>query len=183
MRKLLLLIVISTIGYKSFAQAPSLGNFSAGIDGAVPIKEERQIFNVAAGGYVQFDYGVVKHLYVNLTAGFESFSTIKRLESVNVTSNYDYVPVRAGLRYYAIAGLFVQAQVGVSYYTWHGGGKGFDASPGIGYSFPKGFEFGARFEQWNQNPESHIPGEVGQSGPFSSRHKFGQLAIRLAERF
>ena len=104
---ILLLIVLTGAGLNTFAQTSKLGNFSLGLDAGLPTYTERQYFNVAIGGSFQYQHIIVKHLYVNAIGGFESFSTIKHLESVNVPSNYDYVTLRAGLKGYIRWGLFL----------------------------------------------------------------------------
>jgi hypothetical protein len=180
---ILLLIVLTGAGLTTFAQTSKLGNFSLGVDGALPTYTERQIFNVAAGGSFQFQYKIFSHLYVNAIGGFESFETIKHLESVNVISNYDYVPLKAGLRGYVKWGLFMEANAGTCIYCQHGGGHGDDFMGGIGCSFKKGFELSFHYEEWKQEPEHHVSTQLGRTGPFVSPDNFGQIAVRLSERF
>jgi hypothetical protein len=160
-----------------------LGNFSLGLDAGLPTYTERQYFNVAIGGSFQYQHKIINHLYVNGIGGFESFSTIKHLESVNVPSNYDYVTLRAGLKGYIKWGLFLEANAGTSIYCMHGGGRGNDFMGGIGCSFKKGFELSCHYEEWKQVPQNHVSTQFGRTGPFVSDHNFGQVAIRLAERF
>jgi hypothetical protein len=184
MRKFVLLTLILTgAGFHSFAQQLKLGDFSFGLDAAVPVKAESQIFNAAIGGSLQYQYKIRKNLYASAVAGFESFAVIKNLLSPDIPSTYNYVPLKAGLKYYAIWGLYGEALAGESIYLQHGGGSGFDFAPAIGYSFSKGFELSARYEEWKQLPENHIQGTYYPSGPFVKASTFGQFAIRLAVRF
>lgn len=184
MRKIISTIVLLTMfGFQCIAQSTKPGNFSIGVDGAIPIRTERQIFDAAVGGSVQYQHRIFNRLYGGLSGGFESFSTIKKLVSVNVPANYNYIPIKAELRFYPIWGIYAVASAGEVIYTQHGGGHAFDVSPGLGWSAKKGFEISFRYEEWKQTPENHIPTQFGQSGPFAVKNTFGQLAIRLAERF
>lgn len=184
MRKIVLLTAIFLAAvFCGFAQQSKFSDFSFGLDAAVPLRAESQIFNAAVGGSFQYQYKLRENLYASAIGGFETFAVIKKLLAPDIPSNYNYVPLKAGLKYYAIAGLYAEAVAGESIYLQHGGGHGFDFAPGIGYSFSKGFEISARYEEWKQLPENHIQGTYDQSGPFVKAGTFGQFAIRLAVRF
>lgn len=184
MGKIIILLTFLSLSLaKLNAQSSKTGNFSFGIEGALPVKEETQIFDAGIGGSFEYQHQIIGVLYGGLIGGFESFSTIKKLISVNVPANYNYVPIKAELKCYPVSGLFIMVSAGEVYYTRHGGGHAFDASSGLGWSFKKGFELGFRYEAWKQTPQNHIPDQIGQTGPFKSESTFGQIAIRLAERF
>ena len=201
MRKFILLVAISvSFASSSFAQSPDFGRFNLGLDGGVPLYNMRAIFhNPGIGGSLKYEYKLnnrayltthflnhlnfLNRLYVNLSAGYEVFSVKLPLQNPYVPSTYGYVPIKVGLKYYAIAGLFVEEQFGEVIYTQHGGGDSNTNAPGIGYTFHSGFEIRVGYEYWKQYPENHIPGDYGQSGPFSKPDNFRQFGLRLSERF
>jgi len=194
MRKFILLIILSGTYLGSFAQPSGNGNFDLGPYGASPLENMRPIFNAGVGGSLKYGYrlgslhflkkaSAIKYLYVTLESGYETFDVKNPLQNAYVPSTYSYVPVKAGIKYYPIGGLYAEGQYGVCIFTQHGGGHTTDYSPGIGYSFKRGFEIGIRLEHWTQKPENHITGDYGQSGPFATTSDFKQLELRLAERF
>jgi hypothetical protein len=196
MKKLILLLSFSLcFAFSSFAQSAGFGKFNLGLDAALPLYNMRQIFGPGIGGSLKYEYNLsnniqslntpffLNKLYLTLGGGYESFPVKTVLQNAYVPSTYSYVPVKIGLKYYALKGLYAEGQYGDVYYAQHGGGKSNDFSYGIGYSFKGGFEFGARFEKWMQTPQNHITGDYGVTGPFAKTADFDQFAIRLAERF
>ncbi|HEY2580675.1 MAG TPA: hypothetical protein VGI43_02660 [Mucilaginibacter sp.] len=188
------IIVFGSMITGSFAQSTGFGKFNLGLYGALPLTNMRQIFNAGVGGSLKYEYrlgslpfsgkpGFLNNLFFSLESGYEAFDVKKELQNAYVPSTYGYVPVKFGLKYYAVKGLYAEWQSGICFFTQHGGGHSFDFSPGIGYSFKQGFEIGLRYEQWTQKPEKHITGDYGQSGPFAKESNFQQLQLRIAERF
>jgi hypothetical protein len=201
MRKFILFITISvSFVFSSFAQSPGFGRFNAGLDGGVPLYNMRAIFhNPGIGGSLKYEYKLnnrdflkthflnhmnfLNRLYINISGGYETFSVKLPLQNPYVPSTYSYVPIKAGLKYYVIAGFFAEEQFGEVIYIQHGGGDSNTHAPGIGYTFHSGFEIRVGYEYWRQAPENHIPGDYGQSGPFATTANFRQFGLRLSERF
>ena len=184
MKKIILLLAISLgFAFSSSAQNTGFGNFNLGLYGAIPLNNMKNIFNDGIGGSLKYEYHFKSYLNFTMESGYETFGVKGPLQNAYVPSTYSYVPVKWGVKYYPIGGLYAEVQAGVVYYTQHGGGSAFDFSPGIGYSFKPGFEIGIRYEEWNQDPEKHIDGDYGQTGPFKVSSNFAQMALRIAERF
>ncbi len=185
MKKRILLVVIFFASVTcSFAQTTTRPwNFNVGLYGAQPLDNMRSIFNDGIGGSIKFEYHFKPYVFFTVDGGYETFGVKGHLQNAYVPSTYSYVPVKLGVKYYPIGGLYAEVQGGVVYYGQHGGGSAFDFSPGIGYSFKPGFELGIRFEEWRQDPEAHIKDDYGQTGPFKTVSTFNQLSLRLAERF
>jgi hypothetical protein len=195
MKKILLaLIVLGSVITRCFAQQTGIGKFDLGVYGGLPLSNMRQIFDAGVGGSLKYEYRLgslpfqkkpdfLNNLYITLECGYEVFNVKPELQNAYVPSTYGYVPLKAGLKYYAFKGLYAEWQMGRITYTQHGGGHSFEYSPGIGYSFKKGFEVGVRYEKWIQTPENHIYGDYGRSGPFVGVSDFKELELRLAERF
>ncbi|HEY5328152.1 MAG TPA: hypothetical protein VIJ27_14210 [Mucilaginibacter sp.] len=196
MKKLILLFSFSLFfSFGCLAQSAGVGKFNLGLDAALPLYNMRSIFGPGIGGSLKYEYNLsnkfhflnkpyfLNKLYVTLGSGYESFPVKTVLQNAYVPSTYSYIPVKFGLKYYALNGLYAEGQDGTVFYTQHGGGSSNDFSFGAGYSFKGGFEFGARFERWRQTPQNHETGDYGQTGPFTNVSNFRQIAIRLAERF
>ena len=66
-------------------------------------------------------------------------------------SSFGFVPLKVGVKYYFDQGFFGEGQVGAAISTQSGGGTAFAYAPGIGYSFPGGFEAGVRYEGWSKD--------------------------------
>lgn len=184
MKKIILLLALS-IGFtfNSFAQITKIGDFNLGIYGALPLYNMNSILNVGIGGSLKFEYHFQKDLDFTIEGGYESFGVKTKLQNAYVLSTISYVPVKLGAKYYLVQGFYAEGQFGQAFYCQHGGGGAFDLSGGIGYSFKPGFEIGLRYEGWHQEPENHITGDYGISGPFKDPGNFDQFALRLAERF
>jgi len=185
-KAVLLTVLLAGCVFSSFAQSQNISKFNIGFDGAKALNGMNSIFGAGIGGSVKYEFHpktISKPLYVTLEAGYESFFVKSPLQNAYVPSTTNYVPIKVGLKYYVLNGLYGEVQVGTSIYTQHYGGSAFDFSPGIGYSFPSGFEVGLRYEEWYQTPESHIRDDYGTSGSFKNAGTFAQLALRVAERF
>lgn len=197
MKKVILLFTFSTVFVlKGFSQSDAgFGKFNLGAYGATALWNMRSIFDAGVGGSLKYEYNLSYHInflkksyvanriFITLESGFEAFAVKEKLQNANVPSTYTYIPVKIGLKYYALAGLYAEAQYGTCNYGDHGGGHAPDYSGGIGYSFKPGFEFGVRYEKWTQFPQNHVYSQYGQTGPFASTSNFSQLAVRLSERF
>jgi hypothetical protein len=197
MKKIILLFTFSAVFVLSaFSQVDAgFGKFNLGVYGAMPLLNMRKIFDGGIGGSLKYEYNlshnikylkksyVANRLFITLESGFEAFVVKNELQNANVPSTYTYIPIKIGVKYYALAGLYAEAQYGTCNYGDHGGGHAPDYSGGIGYSFKPGFELGVRYEKWTQFPQNHVHDQYGQTGPFASTSNFSQLAVRLSERF
>jgi len=184
MKKIIFLLALSLgITFNSFAQTSKFGNFNLGIYGAQPLNNMNALLNVGIGGSLKYEYHFQKDLNFTLEAGYESFGVKTKLQNAYVLSTIAYVPVKVGVKYFLVNGFYAEGQLGQAVYCQHGGGGAFDSAGGIGYSFKKGFEIGIKYESWRQEPEKHIEGDYGISGPFKDPANFAQFALRLAERF
>jgi hypothetical protein len=185
MGKALLLVLALSAGivFGGFAQSTNVSKFNLGLDGALPDGYMTKIFTAGIGGSLKYEYYFKNNIYFTLSGGYEAFSVKSKVQNANIPSTYSYIPVKAGVKYYADKGFYLEGQIGEVAYAMHGGGHTFDYSPGLGYSFNSGFEIGLRYEGWQQKPQNHVVGQFGQTGPFKDIEGFGQVALRLAERF
>ncbi len=120
-------------------QRPSF-SLSAGPEAGIPVGNFSDFYKWSLGGSVQADYAIFKKtLYVNVNAGFANVFA----EDVPGLDDLQWIPVRAGLRYYPFQSnnLYVQGQAGVNFITNGPTGyktAAFTYSPQIGYLIPIG---------------------------------------------
>ncbi len=187
MKKLILLVVLSiAFVFSSSAQSQNISRFNIGFNGALALNNMNAIFDGGIGGSVKYEFHYKKikpRLYFTAESGYETFFVKQKLQMAYVPSTTSYIPIKGGLKYFIVSRLYAEFQAGTVLYTQHGGGSAFDYSPGIGFSFKSGFEIGVRYEEWYQTPEKHLKDDYGITGSFKDPGNFGQLALRIAERF
>jgi hypothetical protein len=173
MKKQLLTLLFATgIAISGFGQSKADSSsvtkggikFSIGAETGLPVGQASQGYNLVLGGSAKVEVPTSPASYLTLTAGYNAFFAKGFLKNAGAPSTFGFVPLKAGLKVYT-DNFFVEAQAGVVLSTENGGGHAFAWSPGIGYTFSKGFEFGARYEGWSNG------GTVGQ------------ISARIAYRF
>lgn len=170
--QLLTLLFTAGIAVSSFGQsksdslsAPKSGvKFSIGAEAGLPVGDASDGYNLVLGGSVKLEVPTTTSTWFTLSAGYNAFFLKSEFKGYGISSTSGFVPVKAGLKCYT-SDFFIEAQAGIVWSTENGGGHAFAWSPGIGYTFNKGFEIGARYEGWTND------GTVGQ------------ISARLAYRF
>ena len=175
MKKILLTIaVLGGIAFSSFAQtttttttaaSPATGGakFSIGAEAGLPLGDVSNGYSTVIGGSLKVELPTGTNTFFTFSAGYNSF--LIKSEFKEFASSAGFVPVKAGLKYYADGNFFLEGQAGIVFSTESGGGHAFVYSPGIGYTFNGGPEVGVRYEAWTND------GTVSQ------------LSLRLALRF
>ncbi len=128
---------------------------SVGADAAIPLGSLKNNYNWAIGGSVQADFPIVqKQLFVTVNAGYLNFFN-KNNNTLNTGSDLELLPVKAGLKYFPITGLYIQGEAGATFLTNKsevGATKSaaFVYAPQVGYLIPLGgknyLDAGVRFE-------------------------------------
>ena len=170
--QLLTLLLVAGIAVSGFAQSKSDSStaaksgvkFSIGAEAGLPVGQASDGYNLVLGGSVKLEVPTSTNTYLTLSAGYNAFFLKSEFKGFDIPSTSGFVPVKAGLKCYT-SNFFVEAQAGIVWSTESGGGHAFAWSPGIGYTFNKGFEIGARYEGWTND------GTVGQ------------ISARIAYRF
>ena len=170
MKKLLLSIVVSGIAtLSSYAQTESssstkeTGKFSIGAEAGLPVGDASTLFSVVLGGSVKYEIPTAKHTYFTISVGYNNFVLKSEFSVLGPSSGV--IPLKAGLKYYAADGFFLEGQAGVAIATASGGGSSFVYAAGLGYTFSS-LEVGVRYEGWPKD------------GATTS-----QIGFRLAYRF
>jgi hypothetical protein len=173
MKKLFLTFAtLGAIAFSSFAQTttkPSpfdaVARFSIGAEAGLPVGEVSSGFSAVVGGSIKCEIPTIPRAFLTISAGYNAFMTKKELKDFGAPSSANFVPIKAGAKYYTEGNFFIEGQAGIVFSTESGGGHAFVFSPGLGYTFNGGFEAGFRYEGWvNEGTTS-------------------QLGLRLAYRF
>ena len=175
MKKLLLTLAIAGgITLSGFAQstttttsAPSNsgGKFSIGAEAGLPVGDISEVYSVVIGGSIKYELPVAKQTYFTISAGYNAFLLKSEFKELGISSTANFIPIKAGIKYYSSENFFLEGQLGAVFNTEQGGGHAFVWAPGIGYTFAGGFEAGFRYEGWTNGSTT------------------GQLGLRLAYRF
>ncbi|SIT14012.1 hypothetical protein SAMN05421788_10450 [Filimonas lacunae] len=132
---------------------PSGVLLSVGPEVGLPVGSLKDGYNWSMGGSVQAELPIVKKsLYVLLNAGYNNFFA---KDDIAGAKDLQLIPVKAGLKFYAYKGLYVQGSAGASFVANKsdvGATKStaFVYSPQIGYLIPLGknnyLDAGVKFE-------------------------------------
>ncbi|QEC51135.1 hypothetical protein EDD80_101395 [Anseongella ginsenosidimutans] len=105
-------------------------------------------FTIPLGGTFKFETPISSQLHGTATAGYISVQG-DEIEGFEIPS-YDYVPLKAGLKYYAAGNFYVDGEIGAGIGVSDGSETKFLWAPGVGYQFPvadnKFVDLSARFE-------------------------------------
>jgi hypothetical protein len=149
MKKLVLLLtVLCGLSITSFAQSSKT---SIGFEAGLPVGDAKDGFDAVIGGSIKYDLPIATSTYFTLSAGYNAFLSNDFTKAVTGKSSFGFVPLKVGVKYYFDQGFFGEAQAGAAISTQKNGGTAFAYSPGIGYSFPSGFEAGVRYEGWSKD--------------------------------
>jgi hypothetical protein len=158
MKKLFVtLVTLGAIAFGSFAQttakpspSPSdaVGRFSIGAEGALPVGDLSSAFSAVVGGSIKYEIPTIPRAFLTISAGYNAFLTKSFLKDLGAPSSANFVPLKAGAKYYTEGNFFIEGQAGIVFSTETGGGHAFVFSPGLGYTFNGGLEAGLRYEGW-----------------------------------
>lgn len=172
MKKLLLTLVVAAgVTVSSFGQTSSTtsvtggGKFSIGLETGLPVGDGSEATSFIIGGSLKYEVPTVTNTFFTISGGYNAFLVKSEWKALGAPSSVNFVPFKAGIKYYAQDGLFLEAQAGIVFSTEKDGGSAFVYSPGIGYTFGT-FEAGVRYEGWPKDGATT-----------------GQISLRLAARF
>lgn len=143
MKKVLLIAALTTVSFAGFSQDKKESkplSFSVGVDAGLPIGDFGDGYSFGIGGSAQADYKVADKLALTLNTGYMSYSG-KSISVLGVSiknPSLGVIPIMAGTRYWFSENLYGSAQLGVSIWSFSGGGgseTSFTWAPGIGYRF------------------------------------------------
>ncbi|MDY0904218.1 hypothetical protein [Pedobacter sp. CFBP9032] len=121
------------------AQTQKLG---IGIIGGIPTSD---IYSVALGADLRYQFDVDKQLSIPVTAGYTNFSVKDEFGG----GSFGYIPVKVGAKYFfndSGAGVYGLAELGAGFGTNKGSGTSFVYSPALGYAWSNGLDLGVKYE-------------------------------------
>ncbi|AMR31990.1 hypothetical protein A0256_11425 [Mucilaginibacter sp. PAMC 26640] len=164
MKLFLLLIFIACCGY-AHGQTSGKG-FGVGLDLGIP---SNSIYNIGFGGSGKAEVPLISSLSLSVTAGYTNFYYKGGLIGNNKTQDAaGFVPLKAGVKYYAGEGFYIEGETGVALATNYTKNTLFAFSLGPGFFIATGkqtgVDVGLRYENWGSG-------------------RLQQTAIRAAYRF
>lgn len=103
--------------------------------------------DLALGADLRYQFDIDQQLSIPITTGFTSIFN-------KVGSNSNYVPLKAGLKYFFDpngSGAYGLAEAGAAFGTNKGAGTSFVYSPAIGYAWSNGLDLGVKYEGMTKN--------------------------------
>ncbi|PTR00009.1 outer membrane putative beta-barrel porin/alpha-amylase [Mucilaginibacter yixingensis] len=116
---------------------------SIGVEGALPTGNLSNAYNWSLGGSAQVEFPLASKLALTVNAGYNNIFG-KTVTVGNVSADIQDIhllPVKAGLKYYPVGNLYVQAEGGASFLlnkdkTAYNKSAAFVYAPQVGYLFP-----------------------------------------------
>jgi len=149
------LLIMTAFSLKSDAQESSSNGvrYSVGADLGLPIGKLADHYKWSIGGSIQADIPVSKKLYVTINSGYTNI--FSKRDVATIVPDIHLIPIKAGLKYFAIDDLYVQGEVGASIILNRENifekKAVFVYAPQIGYLIPVGkkeyLDAGVRFER------------------------------------
>jgi hypothetical protein len=138
MKKLLFLAVSFTaLTITANAQPKEGFNLGAGLRASLPIGDFSDSHSFGLGAELQGEYGFAENFSGVFTTGYSSFFG-KKYDIGGMEFKADavgYIPILAGVRYYAAPSFFIGGQLGYGLLTGNGDSEGaFNYQPQIGYN-------------------------------------------------
>jgi hypothetical protein len=171
-KKLLVLAVLATAAFSSFAQTKQGAKLSIGADFGLPTGQADQIYSAVIGASIKLELPVNNNGFnFIVNTGFSNFIVKSAYSGYVLSANY--VPVEIGGKYYVDPRFYFEGDLGVSFNVnsnYSASRAAFVYAPGIGLSFPNasgsGLDASLRYE-----------GRAEPGGTIS------QVALRLAYKF
>jgi hypothetical protein len=139
MKKLLLTLILSgMIISAGFAQAPDTSaqkggvKINIGAEGGLPLGDLSTGYSSVLGGSLKLEVPTIKNAYFTLSAGYNSFVLKSKYKGLGISSMVNFIPIKAGAKYYSDAGFFIEGQAGIVFSTENNGGHAFDLKQASG---------------------------------------------------
>ena len=106
---------------------------------------------------MKYEYHADSNFFLTISAGYINFGLTDSTKAASARagspqSSVGYIPIKIGGKFYIHKGFFGEVQLGNTFEVNTDKNylppSSFAFSPGIGYVFNSGLEFGARYEGW-----------------------------------
>jgi hypothetical protein len=128
MKKIFLLVVLSSVIYVSNAQKAATSHFGLGVEAGLPLGENGKPYSVVLGGNLQYETLPSPDLGITLSVGYLHWP----FKSSYGGGSVGFVPLMGGIKYYFTPNAFFRAALGAAIGTKTGQGTSFAYSPAIG---------------------------------------------------
>lgn len=96
--------------------APNGIIYSVGIESGLALGSSRDLHKWSLGGSVGADIPVADRLYATINTGYQNNFGKKNVYGTSYTAADDHlIPVKAGLKYFPISGLYIQGEAGAAF--------------------------------------------------------------------
>jgi opacity protein-like surface antigen len=149
--KRLFLFSILLCGAFTTALAQSTPKIGVALETGLPVGDANDIYSVGLGGSAKVEIPVTEPFAVTVTAGYMNLQVKDERKPV-LGDQREFVPVKAGAKYYFGKTLFGEGELGASIPIESGDNTAFAYAPGIGVTVPiaskTALDVGVRYEGW-----------------------------------
>ena len=176
-------ILASAIMFHAQAQTSETSPFSLsfGPEIGLPVGDLYDRYNWSLGGSIEVEYALADDFGLTLNTGvYNLFAEDKGylMDGRKYTDNLQVLPVKLGVKYYLIGGLFIQGEAGASFLLNKSDG-GYDKSTAFSYA-P---QIGYRFDMGNNQFIDAGIKWIGNTKYSENGNSNNMLGLRLAYGF
>lgn len=137
------------------------GHFSIAINPSLPIGHFNTYSGFGFGGSLGWESSLSKNIGLTLNAGYIDYfgKTVKGVAH----SDFNYIPVLGGLKYYMSGGFYIHGEAGAGFGT-SDLGTSFWYGAGLGHSMAKGLDLELKYVGWHQNDVTNTSGSSVYNG-------------------
>lgn len=150
------MVFAQTASTTTNATKPKLG---VALETGIPVGDAEDVYAVGLGGSAKLEIPISQPFAATVTAGYMSMLVKDELEDA-LGENREFIPIKAGAKYYFSKNFFGEGELGASISTEEGEDVAFAYAPGIGFSFPvsdrTAIDAGVRYEGWTREQSSTI---------------------------
>jgi len=138
-----------------YAQSGTPGTkLGIALETGLPVGDAEEVYSVGLGGSAKVEIPVTNPLALTVTAGYMSMMIKDDLEPT-LGDKREFIPVKAGAKYYFGRNFFGEGEVGASIPTEGEDDTAFAYAPGIGVTLPvadkTAIDVGVRYEGWTKD--------------------------------
>lgn len=146
--------VISTI-YAQSGTSDRGTKIGVALETGLPIGDADEVYTVGLGGSAKVEIPVTDPFAVTVTAGYMSMMVKDELEATLGEKRREFIPIKAGAKYYFGRTFFGEGELGASIPTEENDDTAFAYAPGIGVTLPvaekTAIDVGVRYEGWTKD--------------------------------
>lgn len=164
MKKGILVIIGLIAGFTSVsAQSNNNGLLTIGFEFGLPAGDFSNFYDSGTGVSLIYQSPVSERMFLTANLAYIRFSGKSQVGAVNLKYKKDFVPLKAGVKYYLFNNVYGSAELGAAIGSGtRSNGVAFAYSPGVGTELPFGnkskIDLGLRYESWMKGGSSNFFG-------------------------